>query len=199
MPKTAKKWENDLPQVILWSHNRFQNRHRSKFKKFLKDRSSDILKMTAHLWFSVNKIWLILQGRFDPSWTYPFCQFNNFLLKIWAVKSHNFVINWQKMSCYNPILDLVSFKAYAKFIQYPSDPFKTIGPLVLYRSPSAEDMSKSAIIEEKKFKHSPWAGADNPLGPNFWCQQEGLITIVICCKFKKNLFNLWLYTHLFMN
>ena len=47
-------------------------------------------------------------------------------------------------------------------------------------------MLKSAVIEEKKFKHSPWAGADNPLGPKFLCQQEGLITMVICCKFKKN-------------
>ena len=56
---------------------------------------------------------------------------------------------------------------------------------------SAEDMLISAVIEEKKFKHSPWTGADNPLGPKFWCQQEGLITLVICCKFKKNL---WLYT-----
>ena len=32
---------------------------------------------------------------------------------------------------------------------------------------SAEDILKSAVIEEKKFKHSPWAGADNPLGPTF--------------------------------
>ena len=63
---------------------------------------------------------------------------------------------------------------------------------------SAEDMLKSAVIDEKKFKFRPWAGADNPSGPKFWCQQEGLITMVICCKFKKNLFNLWLYTHLFM-
>ena len=31
----------------------------------------------------------------------------------------------------------------------------------------AEDMLKSAVIEEKKFKHSPWEGADNPLGPKF--------------------------------
>ena len=31
---------------------------------------------------------------------------------------------------------------------------------------SAEDMLKSAVIEEKMFKHSPWAGADNPLRPN---------------------------------
>ena len=63
---------------------------------------------------------------------------------------------------------------------------------------SAEDMLKSVVIEEKKFKHSPWAGTDNPLGPKFWCQQEGLITMVTCCKFKKNLFNLWLYTQLIM-
>ena len=32
---------------------------------------------------------------------------------------------------------------------------------------SAEDMLKSAVIEKKKFKHSPWAGADNQLGPTF--------------------------------
>ena len=32
---------------------------------------------------------------------------------------------------------------------------------------SAEDMLKSAIIEEKKIKYSPWAGADNPLGHKF--------------------------------
>ena len=32
---------------------------------------------------------------------------------------------------------------------------------------SAEDMLKSAVTEENKFKHSPWARADNPLGPKF--------------------------------
>ena len=32
---------------------------------------------------------------------------------------------------------------------------------------SAEDMLKPAVIEEQKFKHSSWAGADNPLGPKF--------------------------------
>ena len=32
---------------------------------------------------------------------------------------------------------------------------------------SAEDMLKSAVIEEKKFKHNPRVGADNPLGPIF--------------------------------
>ena len=32
---------------------------------------------------------------------------------------------------------------------------------------SAEDMLKSAVIEEKKFKHSPRVGADNPFGPKF--------------------------------
>ena len=63
---------------------------------------------------------------------------------------------------------------------------------------SDEDMLNSAVIEETKFKHSRGVGADNPLGPKILCQQEGLITMVICCKFKKNFFNLGLYTHLFM-
>ena len=56
-------------------------------------------------------------------------------------------------------------------------------------------MIKSVVSEEKKFKHSPWAGADKQLGPNFWRQQEGLIILVICCKFKKrSLQPLTLYT-----
>ena len=32
---------------------------------------------------------------------------------------------------------------------------------------SAVDMLKSVVIEEKKFKYSPWARADNPLVPKF--------------------------------
>ena len=32
---------------------------------------------------------------------------------------------------------------------------------------SAEDMLKSAVIEGKKFKHSPRVGTDNPFGPKF--------------------------------
>ena len=32
---------------------------------------------------------------------------------------------------------------------------------------SAEGMLKSAVIEEKKLKGSPWAGAGNPFGPKF--------------------------------
>ena len=33
--------------------------------------------------------------------------------------------------------------------------------------------------------YSPGARADNPLGVQFWCQQEHLVTSVICCKFQK--------------
>ena len=33
-------------------------------------------------------------------------------------------------------------------------------------------MLKSAVIEEKKFKHCSWAGADNPLGPNFYVNRK---------------------------
>ena len=80
------------------------------------------------------------------------------------------------------------------------DDLKTRGPLVLYLSPETECWGyvKISGYWGKEVKHSPWAGADNPLGPKILCQQEGLITMVICCKFKKKLFNLWLYTHLFM-
>ena len=31
------------------------------------------------------------------------------------------------------------------------------------------------------------AGTHNPLGTKFWCQQKFLITLPICCQFKKNL------------
>ena len=54
-------------------------------------------------------------------------------------------------------------------------------------------MLKSAVIEERKFKHSRMLGADNPLGPKCLCEQESLITMVVCCKFK-NLHHLTLYT-----
>ena len=37
---------------------------------------------------------------------------------------------------------------------------------------SAEAMLKSVVIEEKKFKHSPWAGADKPLGQNFYVNRK---------------------------
>ena len=42
--------------------------------------------------------------------------------------------------------------------------------------------------------YSPGAGADSPQGTKFWCQQKGLITLPICCKFQKNLFEVWFYT-----
>ena len=45
---------------------------------------------------------------------------------------------------------------------------------------------------------SPGAGADNPQGTKFLCQQEHLVTLVICCKFKKNLFEVWFYAIFFM-
>ena len=33
-----------------------------------------------------------------------------------------------------------------------------------------------------------------PLEDQFWCQQKGLITLPICCKFPRNLFEVWFYT-----
>ena len=42
--------------------------------------------------------------------------------------------------------------------------------------------------------YSPRAGADSPQGTKFWCQQKGLITLPICYKFQRNLFEIWFYT-----
>ena len=44
------------------------------------------------------------------------------------------------------------------------------------------------------YMYIPRAGADNPLGTKFSCQQEHLVTSVICCKFQKNLFEVWFST-----
>ena len=46
--------------------------------------------------------------------------------------------------------------------------------------------------------YSPGAGADRPQGTQFLCQQKGLITLPICCKFQRNLFEVWFYTIFFM-
>ena len=49
---------------------------------------------------------------------------------------------------------------WSTFVQ-PEDHWSCIAHLI------AQDMLKSTVIEEKTFKHSPWAGADNPLRPKF--------------------------------
>ena len=46
--------------------------------------------------------------------------------------------------------------------------------------------------------YSPRAGADRPLGKKFWCQPICLVTSFICCKFKKDVFEVWFYTIFFM-
>ena len=55
---------------------------------------------------------------------------------------------------------MLLFKSNTWNMQKPEDQWSCIA------HQSAEDMLKSAVNEEKNFKHSPWAGADNPLGPN---------------------------------
>ena len=42
--------------------------------------------------------------------------------------------------------------------------------------------------------YSPGAGADIPLWIKSWCQQKSLVTLPICCKFQKNIFEVWFYT-----
>ena len=43
--------------------------------------------------------------------------------------------------------------------------------------------------------YSPGVEADNLLWAKFWCQQKGLVTLPICCKFQKNIFEVWFYTY----
>ena len=45
---------------------------------------------------------------------------------------------------------------------------------------------------------APRAGADSPQGTKFLYQQKRLITLPICCKFQRNLFEVWFYTIFFM-
>ena len=42
--------------------------------------------------------------------------------------------------------------------------------------------------------YSPGAGEDSPQGTKFGCQQKGIITLPIYCKFQRNLFEIWFYT-----
>ena len=61
------------------------------------------------------------------------------------------------------------------------------------------------ISLKSDFKHiflwfyiSPRTGTDNQLGSKFWCQQKGLITLSICCKFQEHLLQLWFHTYFLM-
>ena len=42
--------------------------------------------------------------------------------------------------------------------------------------------------------YSPGTGAGNPLWTKSWCQQKSLVTLPICCKFQKNVVEVWFYT-----
>ena len=45
--------------------------------------------------------------------------------------------------------------------------------------------------------YSPRARADSPQETKFWCQQKGLITLPICCKFQRNLFEVLILYNFF--
>ena len=42
--------------------------------------------------------------------------------------------------------------------------------------------------------YSPGGGADSRQGTKLWCQHNSLITLPICIKLKRNLFEVWFYT-----
>ena len=49
------------------------------------------------------------------------------------------------------------------------------------------------------YVYSPGTRADNPLETNFWCQQTALITLPVCCRFKKKCFKVRFYIHFFFH
>ena len=57
------------------------------------------------------------------------------------------------------------------------------------------------FIHVYKAPGNNWMQAERSYHFDHWLhvsKNSSVLTNVICCKFKKNLFNLWLYTHLFM-
>ena len=57
------------------------------------------------------------------------------------------------------------------------------------------------ILNDFIHVYSPRARTDNPLGTKVWCQQKFLITLSICCQFKKNLLEVWFFMcffHMYM-
>ena len=44
---------------------------------------------------------------------------------------------------------------------------------------------------------APGQGQTAPQGTKFWCQQKGLITLPICFKFQRHLYEVWFYTFFF--
>ena len=66
---------------------------------------------------------------------------------------------------------------------------------------SKEMSSKSEFIHffhDLIHVYSPGAGADSPQGTKVWCQQKCPTTLPICCKFQRNLFEVWFCTLFFM-
>ena len=76
---------------------------------------------------------------------------------------------------------LVTLVICCKFLK------KSLWSLILYN-----------FFHDFRHVYTPRAGADSPQGTKFWHQQKGLITLLICCKFQRNLFEVWFYTIFFM-
>ena len=79
-----------------------------------------------------------------------------------------------------------------------TETFCHFGPLLQVSKQSLWSLILSKFFHDFIHVYSPGAGADNPLGTKFLCQQEHLVTSVICCKFQNYLFEVWFYTIVFM-
>ena len=76
----------------------------------------------------------------------------------WIHKYHHFRWEFQEIEC----IEITEISIVdASETNKPEDHWSCIAHL------SAEDMLKSAVTEEKKFKYSPRVGTDNPFRPKF--------------------------------
>ena len=89
----------------------------------------------------------------------------------------------------------IYFKAFIHYIA-PGQGQTTPWGQMLMSTKSSYPFAHSLQVWKKKsdfihifndfiYVYSPEARTDNPLGTNFWCQQKALITLPICCRFKK--------------
>ena len=63
-----------------------------------------------------------------------------------------------------------------------------------------EDWFYTFFFHDLIHVYSPGAGTESPHGTKVWCQQKGLTTLIpICCKFQRNLFEVWFYAFFFFS
>ena len=97
----------------------------------------------------------------------------------------------QPLTLYTSFQDLINVYSHRSGADNPRGQNFDVNRNLLSLRSFATSLKKNSVWFYTIFFHdfihaySPRAGADNFLGTKFWCQQEPLVTSVICCKFQK--------------